>query len=68
MFLHLEDAVREGHTTVFVRMVDSDVLVLALTSLQNLNNAPLWIAFGVGQTLDFLLLMKKPMHLVPIGQ
>jgi len=52
MFLHLEDAVRKGHTTMFVRMGNSDVLVLAITSL-HLNFAELWIPFGVGETLDF---------------
>ena len=67
MFLHLEDAVRQGHTKVSIRTVHTDVVVLAIASVQHLNLAELWVAFGVGKNFRFLLLMKLPRHLVLIG-
>ena len=48
IILHLEDAVKEGNTKVSIRTVDTDVVVLAVTSAQCLNNAEVWIAFGTG--------------------
>ncbi len=54
MFLHLEDAVRDGHNKVSIRTVDTDVVVLAVTSAQRLNLAELWIAFGVGKNFSVL--------------
>ncbi len=48
ILLHLEDAVRQGHNKVSIRTVDTDVVVLAITSAQRLNISQLWVAFGVG--------------------
>ena len=54
MLLHLEDAVRHGHNIVSIRTVDTDVVVLAITSAQRLNIAELWVAFGVGKNFRFI--------------
>ena len=54
IILHLEDAVKEGNTKVSIRTVDTDVVVLAVTSAQRLKNAEIWIAFGVGKSFRFL--------------
>ena len=37
---------KERNTNVSIRTVDTDVVVLAVTSAQRLNNAEVWIAFG----------------------
>ena len=54
MMLHLKDAVTKGHSKVAVRTVDTDVVVLAVTSASQLNIAELWIAFGTGKTFRFI--------------
>ena len=47
IILHLEDAVKE-------RTVDTDVVVLAVTSAQRHNNAEVWIAFGTVKCFRFI--------------
>ena len=51
MLLHLEDAVWQGYDK---RTVDTDVVVLAVTSAQCLDISELWVAFGVGKNFKFL--------------
>ena len=53
IFLHLEDAVHQGHSRVSIRTVDTDVVVLAVASAQWLDIDELWIAFGVGKNFRF---------------
>ena len=54
IILHLEDAVKEGNTKFSTRTVDTDVVVLALTSVQRLKNAEIWVDFAVGKSIRFL--------------
>ena len=54
ILLHLEDVVRHGNTSVSIRTVDTDVVVLAVASAQRLNISELWIAFGAGKSFRFL--------------
>jgi hypothetical protein len=54
IFLHLEDAVKQGYSKVTVRTVDTDVVVLGVTSAHRLNITELWIAFGTGKHFRFL--------------
>ena len=50
MLLHLEDAVRQGHTKISIRTVDTDVVVLAISAAQRLGSGvEVWIAFGTGK-------------------
>ena len=52
MILHLRHAVMDGHKKVFLRTVDSDVVVLSVhhfATLQNLGLTELWIGFGSGK-------------------
>ena len=56
MLLHLEDAVHQRHSKV----IDTDVVVLAITAAQHLYISELWVGFGVGKPSDFLLLMRLP--------
>ena len=46
ILLHLEDAMWHGNSRVSICPVDTDVVVLAVTSAQHLNIFDLWIAFG----------------------
>ena len=45
---------KEGNTKVSIRTVDTDEVVLAVTSAQRLKNAEIWIVFGVGKSFRFL--------------
>ena len=57
MFLHAADAVNQGHRSIMVRTVDSDVLVLATAVVQQLQQhdpaIELWVAFGIGKNLRY---------------
>ena len=54
ILLHLEDAVQQGHDQVSIHTVDTDVVVLSITSAQRLNISELWVAFGTGKSFCFL--------------
>lgn len=54
IILHLEDAVKEGKTKVSIRTVDTDVVVLAVSSAKRLSNTEVWIAFGTGKSFRFI--------------
>ena len=57
ILLHLEDAVRHGNSRVSIRTVDTDVVVLAVSSAQRLNISELWIAFWCREELQTLALL-----------
>ena len=49
-FLHLLDAVRSGHSKVFIRTVDSDLVIIAIALFLQIENlSHLWIGFGKGK-------------------
>lgn len=54
MMVHVADAVTNGHTSIVIRTVDTDVVVLAVAVLYKLKLQELWIAFGTGKTFRFL--------------
>jgi len=54
ILLHLEDDLKYGYNKVSIRTVDTDVVVLAVTSAQRLNITELWIAFDAGKNCRYL--------------
>ena len=54
IFLHLQNAVQHGYSKVSIRTVDTDVVVLAIASVNRLKIAELWIAFGAGKSFRFI--------------
>ena len=54
IFLHLKDAVRHGYSNALIRTVDTDVVDLAITSINRLNLSELWVAFGTGKSFRFI--------------
>jgi len=54
MLLHLKNAVQQGHNSVSIRTVDTDVVVLAVTAAECLGIQELWIAFGVGKNFRLI--------------
>ena len=49
IFLHLAHAANHGHTTAYVRTVDSDIVVLAVRLFESIGLTELWIGFGTGK-------------------
>lgn len=54
ILLHLQDDVQQGYSKVSIRTVDTDVVVLAITSANHLSISELWIAFGVEKSFRFI--------------
>ena len=54
ILLHLQDAVKEGHTMASLCTVDTDVLVLAVTAAKCLRTTELWVTFGTRRGLRHL--------------
>ena len=57
IFLHIYNAMEEGHHKVLVRTVDTDVVVLAVSLFSKLKIEELWIAFGVGKLFRYIAAM-----------
>ena len=49
ILLHLAHATEDGHTTAYIRTVDSDVLVLAVWFFNTLGLSQLWVGFSTGR-------------------
>ena len=54
MMVHVADAVESGHTSIVIRTVDTDVVVLAVSVVHKLQVPELWIAFGTGKKIRYL--------------
>ena len=46
---------QHGYSKVSIRTVDTDVVVLAIASVNRLKVAELWIAFGAGKSFRFIV-------------
>lgn len=53
MFVHVANAIDEGHTSVMIRTVDSDVVVIAV-SVASKTGIDIWIAFGTGNSFRYI--------------
>ena len=60
IFVHLADAVHAGLTKVLIRTVDTDVVVLAVSVVHQVDIEELWIWFGTGKNTRFI-----PAHEIP---
>uniref|UniRef100_UPI00358E697A uncharacterized protein n=1 Tax=Myxine glutinosa TaxID=7769 RepID=UPI00358E697A len=54
MLLHTVDAARRGYCRIMLRTVDTDVLVLAVSTVARLENTEIWVAFGTGKHLRYI--------------
>ena len=53
MFLHAKDAAKKDHRRIMLRTVDTDVVVLAVSTVVSMENIHMWIAFGTGKHLRY---------------
>eukprot|EP00058_Branchiostoma_floridae_P011619 XP_002597107.1 hypothetical protein BRAFLDRAFT_76362 [Branchiostoma floridae] len=54
IMVHVADAANEGFRRILVRSVDTDVVVLAVATVQQLASIELWIAFGTGKDFRYI--------------
>lgn len=54
LVLHAYHASQSGYRKILIRTVDTDVVVLAVSRLQDLNVDEIWIAFGTGKHFRYL--------------
>ena len=54
LFLHMADAVKKGYRKLLVRTVDTDVVVVAIATLNRTKPDELWVAFGTGGHFLFI--------------
>ena len=68
MFLHIADAVNSGFTTAMVKGKDIDILVIGVAMFSRLQDAglqELWIAYGQGCHLKWILIHELTTALSP---
>lgn len=54
MLLHAVDAVNRGYRRILLRTVDTNVLVLAVSTVALLENTEMWVAFGTGKHFRYI--------------
>ena len=59
---HVADAVKKGYRKLLVRTVDTDVVLVAIATLNRTNPDELWVAFGTGDHFRFI-----PIHEVAVA-
>lgn len=64
MMVHLKEAVECDHTKIVLRIVDSDVIPIAVCTLARIEKKfELWIAFGTGKNYRYILYFKFDRYL-----
>ena len=65
VFLHVKDMTQQGHTKMVIRTVDTDVLVLAVSVYEQLQEemGELWVDFGAGKNTKFFPIHETLEHI-----
>ena len=54
LFLHVADAVNKGYMKLLVRTIDTDIVVVAIATLNRTKPEELWVEFGTGEHFRFI--------------
>lgn len=54
IFLHVADAVSQGHQKITIRTVDTNFGIFTLSLVKQLHFTELWIAYGRGKSFRFI--------------
>ena len=54
IMLHVADAAEHGFKKIMVRTVDTDVVVILISHIQDILAQEVWIAFGIGKNCRFI--------------
>ena len=65
MLLHAADVVNNGMQSILIRTVDTDIVVIAVSAVHNLNITCLWVAFGVWKTFRYIPVHEIALHMGP---
>ncbi|QQP55395.1 uncharacterized protein LOC103506659, partial [Caligus rogercresseyi] len=66
MLLHTSHAAKHGHHSILIRTVDTDVVVLAVSVVQELQpEYKLWLALGTGRSFRYLAAHEMAAELGP---
>jgi hypothetical protein len=66
MLLHAMDAALHGHQKLYIRTVDSDVVILAIHFFDKLKVSELWVGYGRGKTFRNIPIHEVVLHLSPL--
>ena len=59
MLLHAVDSASKGYPRIILRSVDTDVLVLAVSTAVSLEDTEIWVTFGTGKHMSTFLRMTS---------
>ena len=59
IFIHVADATHQEFRKILIRSNDSDVVVIAVSCIQDLHLDELWVAYGTGKAYRYI-----PAHLI----
>ena len=65
ILLHVADATNQGHKQIMIHTSDTDVLVLAVSYVNELFLESLWLAFGRGKNFRYISVHEIAAHLGP---
>ena len=65
LFLHASDAVRKGYKKLSLRTVDTDTVILAISTYSEINPDELWLAFGTGSNFRYIPIHKVVANMDP---
>ena len=54
ILLHAVDSANKGYRRIILHTVDTDVLVLAVSTVVSLEDTEIWVAFGTGKHLRYI--------------
>lgn len=66
MMVHIADITNRGYSTILVRSVDTDVVVLAVATVAKIEISELWIAFGTAKDFRYIAAHEIANSLGPI--
>ena len=60
IFIHVADATHQEFRKILIRSNDSDVVVIAVSCIQDLHLDELWVAYGTGKAYIYIPGYDKP--------
>ena len=58
LLLHVADAVQKGYSKVYIRTVDTDVVVITIAMFNQINPDDLWLALGTKSKFRYIPIHK----------
>ena len=65
LFHHACDAVRKGYRKLPVRIVDTDIVILAISAFNEINPEESWLAFGTVSNFNYIPIHEDFVNMDP---